>query len=45
MMTAAGAIFLPAVKEPVLEVGMLEIEQSGNTMKLSIPEDFQPAEW
>ena len=41
----AGAIFGTEVKEATLEAGMYVIEQSGDTMKLEIPDVFVPREW
>jgi hypothetical protein len=41
----AGAVFLEGVKEAVIEAGMYVIEQSGDTMKISVPEGFKPREW
>ena len=41
----AGAVFLPGVKEAVLEAGFYVIEQSGDTMRIDVPEGFIPREW
>jgi hypothetical protein len=41
----AGAVFPAEVKEAVIEAGMYVIEQSGDTMKISVPEGFKPREW
>ena len=41
----AGAIFYPNMKELTLENGFYVLEQSGDTMKMDIPEDFKPKEW
>jgi hypothetical protein len=41
----AGAIFEDDVKEAVREAGMYVIEQSGDTMKIDMPDDFIPREW
>jgi len=41
----AGAIFYPNMKEITLENGFYVLEQSGDTMKMDIPEDFKPKEW
>ena len=41
----AGAIFEPHVKEVTLKAGMYVVEQSGDTMKIDIPQDFIPREW
>jgi hypothetical protein len=41
----AGAIFEDDVKKAVREAGLFVIEQSGDTMKIDIPDDFVPREW
>ena len=41
----AGAIFDPNIKEMALENGLYVLEQSGDTMKMDIPEGFNPKEW
>ncbi|MDR0495725.1 MAG: hypothetical protein LBG95_08900 [Treponema sp.] len=41
----AGAIFGNAEKKAVIEAGFYALEQSGDTMKLEIPEGFVPGEW
>ncbi|MCL2293377.1 MAG: hypothetical protein FWC36_00695 [Spirochaetes bacterium] len=41
----AGAIFPHEVKELALEAGFYVLEQSGDTMKMDIPDDFIPGEW
>ena len=41
----AGAIFYPNIKEMALENGFYVLEQSGDTMKMDIPEGFMPKEW
>ncbi|MDR0585424.1 MAG: hypothetical protein LBG57_13910 [Treponema sp.] len=41
----AGAIYDKAVKEAVIEAGMYVVAQSGDTMKVEIPEDFKPRDW
>jgi len=41
----AGAIFEDDVKEAVREAGMYVIEQSGDTMKIDMPDGFIPREW
>ena len=41
----AGAIFGKQEKAAVIEAGMYVIEQSGDTMKIDIPEGFIPREW
>jgi hypothetical protein len=41
----AGAIYEDKVKEAVLEAGFYVVEQSGDTMKINVPEGFKPKEW
>jgi len=41
----AGAVFYPKIKEHALENGFYVLEQSGDTMKMDIPEGFKPKEW
>ena len=41
----AGAIFEEDVKAAALEAGFFVIAQSGDTMKMEIPEGFKPKEW
>ena len=41
----AGAIFGEDEKTAAIEAGMYVIEQSGDTMKINIPEGFIPKEW
>jgi hypothetical protein len=41
----AGAIFGSAEKKAVIEAGLFVIEQSGDTMKIDIPDGFVPREW
>jgi predicted GTPase len=41
----AGAVFPESLKEAVIEAGLYVIEQSGDTMKISVPEGFKPREW
>jgi len=41
----AGAIYEDDVKKAVREAGLYVIEQSGDTMKIDMPEDFIPREW
>ena len=38
-------MFLPGAKQAVLEAGFYVIEQSGDTMRIDIPEGFVPKEW
>ena len=41
----AGAVFYPKIKEMALENGFYVLEQSGDTMKMDLPEGFKPKEW
>ena len=41
----AAAIMSPALREYVIQNGFYAIEQSGDTVKLTIPEGFSPREW
>jgi hypothetical protein len=41
----AGAIFGAAEKKATMEAGLYVVEQSGDTMKIDVPEDFVPREW
>jgi len=41
----AGAIFGSEEKKAVIEAGLYVIEQSGDTMKIDIPDGFVPREW
>ena len=41
----AGAIFGPADKKAAAEAGFYVLEQSGDTMKMDIPNGFVPREW
>jgi len=41
----AGAIYEDDVKKAVREAGMYVIEQSGDTMKIDMPDGFIPREW
>jgi len=41
----AGAVFPSEVKKAVIEAGMYVLEQSGDTMKIDIPEGFVAREW
>jgi hypothetical protein len=38
-------VFPAEVKEATIEAGMYVIEQSGDTVRISIPEGFKPREW
>ena len=37
--------FDDSVKRAVLKAGFFVIEQTGNTVKINVPEDFKPKEW
>jgi len=41
----AGAVFDAQAKAATIEAGMYVIEQSGDTMKIDVPDGFIPAEW
>ena len=41
----AGAIFAAEVKKATIEAGLYVIEQSGDTMKIEVPEGFEPRRW
>jgi hypothetical protein len=41
----AAAVFPEEAKAAALEAGLYVIEQSGDTMKINVPEDFTPREW
>jgi hypothetical protein len=41
----AGAIYENEVKKAVCEAGFFVIEQSGDTMKIDMPDGFVPREW
>jgi hypothetical protein len=41
----AGAVFPASLKEAVIEAGLYAIEQSGDTMRITVPEGFKPREW
>jgi len=41
----AGAIFGIEEKKATREAGFFVIEQSGDTMKIDVPDDFVPGEW
>jgi len=41
----AGAIFGTEEKKATVEAGLYVIEQSGDTMKIDVPDDFVPREW
>jgi len=41
----AGAIFGDAEKKATLEAGMYVLAQSGDTMRLEVPDGFVPREW
>jgi len=41
----AGAVFSPGQREAALEAGFFVIVQSGDTMRMDLPEGFVPKEW
>ena len=41
----AGAIFGTKEKAIAIDAGFFVLEQSGGTMKISVPEGFTPKEW
>jgi hypothetical protein len=41
----AGAVFPASLQEAVIEAGLYVIVQTGDTMKISVPEGFKPREW
>ncbi|MDR2258908.1 MAG: hypothetical protein LBE14_07150 [Treponema sp.] len=41
----AGAIFPEDVKAAAIEAGLYVVEQSGDTMKIAVPEGFTPRDW
>ena len=41
----AGAIFDAGVKKATIEAGLYVIEQSGDTMKIDVPDGFVPRRW
>jgi hypothetical protein len=41
----AGAIASEGAKTFAVKQGFFVLEQSGNTVKISVPEDFRPREW
>jgi hypothetical protein len=41
----AGAVFDGDVKEATLAAGFFVIEQSGDTMKIDMPEGWKPVEY
>jgi len=41
----AGAIFGMNVKKEAIKAGLFVVEQSGDTMKISVPDGFVPREW
>ena len=43
--TIAGAIFGEAEKKACIEAGFYAIEQTGDTMRIDVPEGFAPKEW
>ncbi|GHU75555.1 hypothetical protein FACS189461_2050 [Spirochaetia bacterium] len=41
----AGAVFPEASRQAAIEAGLYVVVQSGDTMKINVPEDFKPREW
>jgi hypothetical protein len=41
----AGAVFPEGAKAAAIEAGLYVIEQSGDTMKITVPEGFSPRNW
>jgi hypothetical protein len=41
----AGAVFPASLQEAVIEAGLYVIVQTGDTMKINVPEGFKPREW
>jgi hypothetical protein len=41
----AGAIASEEVKTFAIKSGFFVLEQSGDTVRISVPEDFKPREW
>jgi predicted AAA+ superfamily ATPase len=41
----AGAVFPVSIREAVIAAGFYAIVQTGDTMKISVPEGFKPREW
>ena len=41
----AGAIMNQSIRDYIIQNGFYMIEQSGDTVKLTIPKDFTPREW
>jgi len=41
----AGAVFGNIEKQATIDAGFYVLEQAGDTMKMSIPDDFKPREW
>ena len=41
----AGAIMLDEVRDYTHNAGFYVIEQTGDTVKITIPPDFKPKEW
>ncbi|MDR2185002.1 MAG: hypothetical protein LBO80_04965 [Treponema sp.] len=42
---AAGAISPEEVRDFAVKSGFFVLEQSGDTVKISVPEGFKPREW
>ncbi|MDR0764400.1 MAG: hypothetical protein LBE65_02260, partial [Synergistaceae bacterium] len=41
----AGAVMTDAVKTAVLKAGIYAVTQTGDTVKIDVPEDFVPKTW
>ncbi|MCL2191507.1 MAG: hypothetical protein FWB79_05925, partial [Treponema sp.] len=41
----AGAVFGPRQREAAQEAGFFVVAQSGDTMRMDLPEGFVPREW
>jgi hypothetical protein len=41
----AGAVFPGEPRQTAIDAGLYVIEQSGDTMKINVPEGFKPCEW
>ncbi|MDR0443801.1 MAG: hypothetical protein LBH44_10375, partial [Treponema sp.] len=41
----AGAIMLDSVRDYAHQMGFYVIEQTGDTVKITVPEGFMPREW
>ena len=41
----AGAVFMKAAKQAAIKAGFYVLDQSGDTMKMDIPDGFVPRAW